>query len=214
MTEQQQNTNCQELYYPNKFGRIIIQALEDVMGKNGLNAVLHLAGLEQYIYNRPPNNLDKEFSFADLTALQKALEDMYGPRGGRGLAIRAGRATFESGLKGVGALVGVGDLAFRVLPLNTKLKIGLPALARIFSQFSDQISNVQDEGDHFVYTLERCPMCCGREADRPVCYLGLGLLQEALTWVSGGNTFKVDMQTCQAKGDDMGRYIIIKKPIT
>ena len=39
-----------------------VQALEDVMGKNGLNAVLHLAGLENYIYNRPPNNLDKEFS--------------------------------------------------------------------------------------------------------------------------------------------------------
>lgn len=214
MSEEHNTQHCHELYYPNKFGRIIIQALEDVMGKNGLNAVLHLANLEQYIYDRPPNNLDKEFSFADLTALQKALEDMYGPRGGRGLAIRAGRATFEGGLKGVGALVGVGDLAFRVLPLNTKMKIGLPALARIFSQFSDQVSNVIDEGDHFVYTLESCPMCCGRETDRPVCFLGLGLLQEALHWVSGGNTFKVDMQTCKAQGDDMGRYLIIKKPMT
>ena len=161
------------------------------------------------------NFLDGPFQLVEDTRLISAHGGQGGRElGGRGLAIRAGRATFETGLKGVGALVGVGDLAFRVLPLNTKLKIGLPALARIFSQFSDQISNVQDEGDHFVYTLERCPMCCGREADRPVCYLGLGLLQEALTWVSGGNTFKVDMQTCQAKGDDMGRYIIIKKPIT
>ncbi|MCP4361500.1 MAG: 4-vinyl reductase [Chloroflexi bacterium] len=214
MTEENNTLNCQELYYPNKFGRIIIQALEDVMGRNGLNAVLHLAGLEHYIYNRPPNNLEKEFSFAELTNLQKVLEDMYGPRGGRGLAIRAGRATFDRGLKGVGALVGVGDLAFRVLPLNTKMKIGLPALARIFSQFSDQISNVRDEGDHFVYTLEQCPMCCNRKTDHPICFFGLGLLQEALSWVSGGNTFKVDIQSCQAKGDEMGRYIISKRPIT
>ena len=203
----------QDLYYPNKFGRIIIDALEEVMGKNGLHAVLRLAKLEKYINERPANNLEKQFSFADLTALQIALEEMYGPRGGRGLAIRAGRATFENGLKGVGALVGIGDLAFRVLPLNSKLKIGLPALGRIFSQFSDQISNVSDEGDHFIYTLEQCPMCWKREEDHPVCYFGLGLLQEAMQWVSGGHTFRVDMKTCMAQGDDIGRYIIYKEPL-
>lgn len=203
----------QDLNYPNKFGRIIIDALEEVMGKNGLHAVLRLAKLEKYINERPPNNLEKKFSFADLTALQIALEEMYGPRGGRGLAIRAGRATFENGLKGVGALVGIGDLAFRVLPLNSKLKIGLPALGRIFSQFSDQISNVSDEGDHFIYTLEQCPMCWRRKEDHPVCYFGLGLLQEALQWVSGGHTFRVDMKTCMAQGDDIGRYVIYKEPL-
>jgi len=207
------STDDQELYYPNKFGRIIIGALEDVMGKNGLHAVLRLAKLEKYIHQRPPNNLEKAFSFADLTALQIALEEMYGPRGGRGLAIRAGRATFENGLKGVGALVGIGDLAFRVLPLNSKLKIGLPALARIFSQFSDQVSNVTDEGSHIIYTLEQCPMCWKRTEDHHVCYFGLGLLQEALQWVSGGHTFRIDMKTCMAKGDDIGRYIIHKEPL-
>ncbi|NWG17107.1 MAG: 4-vinyl reductase, partial [Chloroflexi bacterium] len=30
-------------YYPNKFARIFLDAMEEVMGKNGLNAVLHLA---------------------------------------------------------------------------------------------------------------------------------------------------------------------------
>lgn len=207
------NQQPDELYYPNRFARIIIDALEEVMGKNGLHAVLRLANLEKYIQERPPNNLEKEFPFSEFTALQSALEEMYGPRGGRGLAIRAGRATFENGAKGVGALIGIGDLAFRVLPLNSKLKIGLPALARIFSQFSDQVSEVSDEGDHFVYTLQQCPMCWNRTADHPICYFGLGLLQEALQWVSGGHTFRVDMSTCKAQGDDIGRYIINKEPI-
>ena len=85
-----------ELFYPNRFARIIIDALEEVMGKNGLHAVLRLAKLEKYIHERPPNNLEKEFPFSELTALQAALEEMYGPRGGRGLAIRAGRATFPA----------------------------------------------------------------------------------------------------------------------
>jgi hypothetical protein len=200
-------------HYPNKFARIIIEALEEVMGKNGLNAILHLAGLSEYINNYPPNNLEKEFDFAYLTALCAALEEMYGPRGGRGLALRAGRATFADALRGFGALAGVGDLAFKVLPLAAKLKIGLPAMANIFTQFSDQISNVHDEGDKYIYTLERCPMCWNRKADRAVCFIGQGLVQEGLRWVSGGHEFKVDISTCIAKGDDMGRYVVYKEPI-
>jgi hypothetical protein len=200
-------------YYPNKFARITIEALEEVMGKNGLNAILHLADLSELINNYPPDNLEKEFDFAYFTALCTALEEMYGPRGGRGLALRAGRATFADALRGFGALAGVGDLAFKVLPLAAKLKIGLPAMANIFTQFSDQISNVHEEGDKYIYTLERCPMCWNRKADRPVCYVGQGLLQEGLRWVSGGHEFKVDMSTCIAKGDEMGRYIIHKEPL-
>jgi predicted hydrocarbon binding protein len=202
-------------YYPNKFARIFIDAMEEVMGKNGLNAILHLAKLDHIIDNYPPDNLEKAFDFADFTALNVALEDMYGPRGGRGLALRAGRATFADALRGFGALAGVGDLAFRVLPLSAKLKVGIPAVANIFSQFSDQISNVYEEGnDRIVYTLERCPMCWQRKSDRPVCYAGQGLLQEALRWVSGGHEFKVDITTCIAKGDDMGRYVIYKEPVS
>ena len=126
-------------YYPNKFARITIEAMEEVMGENGLKAILNLAGLSHLIGNYPLDNLEKEFDFADYTALNVALEDMYGPRGGRGLALRAGRATFAQGLRAFGALAGVGDLAFKVLPLNAKLKIGVPAMANIFSQFSDQL---------------------------------------------------------------------------
>ena len=40
------------LYYPNKFGLITIKSLEEVMGKNGLNAILNLAGMNNYIENR------------------------------------------------------------------------------------------------------------------------------------------------------------------
>lgn len=200
-------------YYPNKFARIYLMSMEEIMGQNGVNAILRLAGLEHLKGNYPPDNLDKEFDFSYFTALQVALETMYGPRGGRGLALRAGRATFAEALKGFGALAGVGDLAFKVLPLQQKLKIGLPAMANIFSQFSDQVSNVHEEEDKFVYTIERCPMCWERKADRPVCYAGQGLLQEGLRWVSGGHEFKVDMTTCIAKGDDMARYVIFKEPI-
>lgn len=201
-------------YYPNKFARLGIEAMEEIMGRNGLNAILNLAGLSEYIDNYPPDNLEKKFDFTDFTALNIALEDMYGPRGGRGLALRAGRAIFAGGLRSFGALAGVGDLAFKVLPLNAKLRVGVPAMATIFSQFSDQISNVYEEGgDKIIYTMERCALCWGRKTDRAVCFMGQGLLQEGLRWVSGGREFKVDMATCIAKGDEMGRFVVFKEPI-
>src|SRR5512136_3176231 len=113
-------------YYPNKMARIFVLAMEEIMGKNGLNAILNMAKLSNLIDNYPPDNLDKQFDFADFSALNLALEEMYGTRGGRGLALRAGRATWARGLQGLGALSGVGDMAFKVLPLSVKLKLGMP----------------------------------------------------------------------------------------
>ena len=50
------------------------------------------------------------------------------------------KTSFDDVLKDYGALAGVGDVAFRVLPLQMKIKIGLQAMARIFTEKSDQIS--------------------------------------------------------------------------
>lgn len=202
------------LYYPSKFGLIMIKALEDVMGKNGLNAILNLAGLNNYIDNYPPDSLEKSFDFADVSSINIALEEMYGPRGGRGLALRAGRATFADALKNFGALAGAGDLAFKVLPLQAKMRIGIPAMAKIFTQVSDQHSTVEEHENEFVYTIHKCPVCWGRTGvDKPACFIAVGLLQEGLKWVSGGNEFRVNESKCIALGDPACEFIIQKEPI-
>ncbi len=204
-----------DLYYPNKFGLIAIKALEDVMGRNGLNAILNLAGLTKYIDGYPPDNLEKGFDFSELSSLGIALEEMYGPRGGRGLALRAGRATFSDALKDFGALAGVGDLAFKVLPLQAKLRIGLPAMAKIFSQVSDQLSTVEEKDTEFIYTIHKCPVCWGRtDSDKPVCFIATGLLQEGLKWISGGSEFRVNEARCHAMGDEVCEFVIQKEPLS
>lgn len=200
-------------YYPNKFARIALQAYEEVMGKNGLNAILNLAGLSHLIDNYPPDNLEREFDFADFSSIHIALEEMYGPRGGRGLALRAGRATFNDALRNFGALAGVGDLAFKVLPLQAKLRIGLPAAAKIFSQISDQETTVEETENTFLWQIHRCPVCWGRTgAEQPVCYIATGLLQAMLSWVSGGLEFRVNESKCMAMGDEVCEFVIQKEP--
>jgi predicted hydrocarbon binding protein len=202
------------VYYANKFAQISLHALEEVMGKNGLNAILNLAHLPELIENPPRGNLGREFDFADFSAVNLALEEMYGPRGGRGLALRAGRATFDDALRNFGALAGVGDLAFKVLPLPIKLRIGLPAMAKVFSQVSDQYTTVEEQENQFVYTIHRCPVCWGRSgSDKPVCFIATGLLQAGLKWVSGGSEFRVNESKCFAMGNDRCEFIINKTPI-
>jgi predicted hydrocarbon binding protein len=188
-------------------------AMEEVMGKGGINAVLNLAKLSHLIDNYPSNNLNREIDFVDFSSVNQAIEDMYGPRGGRGLALRAGRASFAHGLSEFGALVGVGELAFRVVPLGTKLKVGLRAMAETFTKFSDQTSRVEEEEDRFIYTIEACPVCWDRTTDRPVCFAAVGILQEGLRWVSGGKDFRVEEIACHARGEEFCQFAVYKKPL-
>ncbi len=203
-----------DYFYANKIARITLNALGEVMGKNGLNAILNLAHLPHLIDHLPPDNLDREFNFADFSAFNLALEEMYGPRGGRGLALRAGRAAFADALRNFGALAGAGDLAFKVLPLSAKMRIGIPAMAKIFSQISDQYSTVREAENEFIYTIHRCPVCWGRhDSDKPVCFVAVGLLQEGLKWLSGGNEFRVNESQCIAMGDSVCEFVIQKLPM-
>ncbi len=200
-------------FYANLIARIYLQAMEEVMGKNGLNAILNMAKLSNLIDNFPPANWDKEFDFVHYAALNQALEDMYGPRGGRGLALRAGRASFARGLQGFGALHNMGDLALKMVPLSMKLKMGLPAMAKVFSQVSDQNSRVEEQKGNYVYVIERCPVCWGRKSNRAICHAAVGLLQEGLRWVSGGKEFRVEEVSCVATGDATCDFLVFRDPI-
>ena len=201
------------LYWPNKMVRIYLTVLEDIMGKNGLNSVLHSADLDRLIDNYPPDNLKREFDFAEFAALNQGLDNTYGPRGGRVFALRGGKASVKAGLDAFGAAVGVSGLALKILPLGAKLRIGLPAMAKIFSTFSDQLSIAKEHDDRFVYTIKECPVCYGRHSDNAICHGAVGLLQGGVHWVSGGKDFTVVETECKAKGDQDCVFQIFKEPL-
>jgi predicted hydrocarbon binding protein len=200
-------------YYPNLIARIYLEAIEEVMGTNGIKALLNLAKMPHLIDNYPPRNLSREFDFADFSQLNEAMETMYGPRGGRALSLRAGRKSFDQGLKNFGAMVGVADRTFRMLPLKLRMKIGLGAMAKAFSTTSDQISYVVEEDDHFLYVIERCPVCWARHADSPICNAAMGIILEGLNWGTGGLRFKTAEVSCIARGDPACNFTISKEPI-
>lgn len=208
------NKNTEQIYYyPNKMGRIVLMALEEVLGKKNVGQVLKQADLLTYVNHYPLDNLELNFSFSDLSRLQVALEQLYGPRAGRGIALRAGRVCFKYGLKEFGPMMGFTDLAFRLLPWDVKLQSGAEVFADIFNRFTDQRVRVESTPQYLFWHIDLCPVCWQRVTDTPVCDLAVGILQESMYWVSGGKVFTVEETNCIAKGDPACTILIHKEAL-
>ena len=197
-------------YYPNKIGRIILLGMEEIIGRNGLNAVLNMAELAA---NLPSNNLERGFAFEQLSRIQTSLEKMYGPRGGQGVALRTGRACFKYGLREFGSSMGLTNTAFHLLPLQEKILLGASLFADVFNNYTDQRVHIEDTGAQILWHIDRCPVCWGRQAEGPICHLAVGILQESLYWVSGGRYFCVEETRCIARGDQACTIVIEKQPL-
>jgi predicted hydrocarbon binding protein len=204
----------QTFYYPERMGRIILLAMEEVLGRGALNAALTQASLDSYIDHYPAARPDKTLSFETVTRLMESLEAIYGPRGGRGFALRVGRACFKYGLREYSSLLGITEMGFRLLPLSTKLRVGAKSFADLFNKHTDQRVQVEAKDGKIYWQIERCPLCWERRVDEPVCHLATGLLQESLYWLSGGKIFSVEETDCRARGDACCMIVIDETPLS
>src|SRR3954471_11151317 len=97
------------LFYPNKIARIYFQAIESLLGKPAMVELLRHGGLERYVEAFPPDNLERQFDFADFSTLTGLLqnEQEHAPQQ-PSLMEQAGRRCYQSGLKATGGLAGFG----------------------------------------------------------------------------------------------------------
>lgn len=207
-------TSATTYHYPNRMGRIILMSLEEIIGRSGVNSVLSRMDLNEYIGNYPPHNQELNFPFRHVSLILSGLETIYGPHGGQGIALRGGRSCFLYGLREFGPLFGLTDLTFRLMPLQTKLKVGGNSFAEIFNRYSDQRVEVEHTPKQMTWRITRCPMCWERHTETPACHLAVGVLQEALYWVSGGKFFHLEETECISRGDATCTIMIDKMPLS
>jgi len=179
--------------FPNRMSRILLRAVQDVIGEHGTQAVLVTARLPELI----------KF---------EAIESIYGVSGGRRLARQAGQASFKYWIEGFGTIVGLADVAFRILPLKLRMRIGIEVVAEISNRYSGQRVVLGEGRDSYFVVLERCGFCEGLRADVPICAFPVGLLEETLFWVTRGNRFLVEETSCIACGDPVCTIRIGKEP--
>lgn len=197
---------------PNAALRTLFMAIEEVMGENGAKAVFNLGGLQHYIGNYPPNNLEPGVTLADYGAAQQAVEDFYGGRGARAMLTQIGRATFRYGLEEQPAILGLAGLVLKMLPEGAKVKWMLSRLVDAGTKRLNMEIHLEedDEAFYLVYTLCPC-LFRRRQAKTPCCFTTIGTVQEALRWVSGGKHFRVQEISCLNLGDEACRFRIEKR---
>lgn len=200
-------------YLPNRLALIFLQAMEDVLGVNGVKATLHMANLSEWIDNHPEDNFEPNVDFSSFSSLNAALDEVYGLRGGRGLARRAAWHMFDRAVRHASGVTSVIDVAIKLLPTRVAVKRGLQAISMAISRISDQKASLEDEDGVLRFSFHRCAACWGRQSDQPVCNSQVGLLEQALRWISGGHSFRVQETTCVAMGDEACVFLIDKEPL-
>lgn len=197
---------------PNAALRVLLDAIQDVMGENGTKAVLNAGGLSQYIDNFPPKNLEMDATFAQYGAVQQAVEEFYGPRGARAMLLRIGRATFQFGLRDQPAILGLAGIALKALPEKTRMKLILDRMAKAAAERVNQPTHVIEEGDAFYFVVEHCPCGWRPEHDKPCCYVTVGVLMEAMAWITG-KVHRVEEVACIANGAASCVYRVAKEAV-
>lgn len=199
----------EDMMIVNALVRQALVSSQEVMGENGLNAVLRASGLEQYAGNFPPNDLEPSIQASQYARLNAAIEEFYG-RGGRGMLQRIGRASFQYGVREQSALLGLAGVALKLLPERQRIKFILNSVAGALKKSNPQVQAwVEEAGDRIAYLESTCAICQGRTSDTPLCHLYVGSLSEALRWATG-HAYEIVETHCLAKGDAYCRFEVGK----
>lgn len=195
--------------HPNKAVLGQLLALEDLMGKNGVSAVLNLSGLKAWIDHYPPDILDKQIDFADVASIQLALEEIYGVRAGRNMARRSAWVGLQGLLGDLGALAPLASLARQTQPPQERMAVAMASFAKLMSKASDQACQVQPDGAGVRLTSRPCPHCWGRQAGEPICHAMVGALEGLCSLVAGEVAWSVQETTCTAAGAEDCQFLIL-----
>ena len=124
-----------------------------------------------------------------------------------------GRVCFKIILRELGVEIGLTELASHPHPVDEKVRMTLEILAELFNKFSDQQVGVSHTGMKYLWTVNRCPFCWHLRVEDPICLQQVGLLQEALYWVSSGKFYSVEEVDCIGKGDKACVIVVDQRPL-
>jgi hypothetical protein len=166
---------------------------------------LRTSGLERFIGNFPPNNLEPSIQASQYARLNEAIEQFYG-RGGKGMLRRIGKASFQYGVREQSALLGVAGVALKLLPEKQRIKFILNGMADALKKSNPEVNAWVDEtGDRLAYVESTCAICNNRHSAEPICYLYVGSIAEAVHWATGKD-YVIAETHCIAKGDTYCRF--------
>jgi hypothetical protein len=156
--------------YLDQMGKILYLAMQEVVGYDVVSRILSAANLPAMTKGAKPGTPGVQLRLEQVSRIQSVLEEIYGLQGGQGIAMRCGRASFKYGLDEFGQQSGWTDLEFRLLPLTARIQAGAELMAKVLNYNAAQYVRVTDQGDRFVWEIDRCPVCRGRHTNDVSCH--------------------------------------------
>lgn len=198
--------------------RWALEAVKGVIGQNGLEFILREGGLEHLI-TRPPSGemIVSDFTFGDYAQLNAALLNHY-QQPGKHMVQRIARESTQMAFSFQRNLFNMTTMtAAQVLPSSLQIKMGLSAMMAGFKTFSrrkakeEYRGTIEDRGDHFLYIVETCHLCAGKQSESCICWMYETLIEEGARQ-SFGKFFDVVEIECRAKGAPACVFRVPKQP--
>ena len=188
----------------------MIRGIEEVLGTNGLHAVLRASDLERYVAAPPPNDLEHGILAREYAQLNAAIEEFTG-RAGKGMLQRIGRSSFRWGIQEQSAVMGLAGIALKALPNRLRKRAVLLAIRKgLMDAVEFGSVDVGEENGVLVFTDYACTICHTRHSETPICHLYKGTLGEAMVYATGKDyrDFEIVETHCRAMGHDYCRFEI------
>lgn len=193
--------------------RVFLETIENIIGPNGLKSLLNYAHLEKYIDNFPPDNDDPEIPVEDLGSLYMSLYEMFGNKGACTLKLRVGRENVHRGLQKRPGIARTLQVASRLVPETTKMRLALERLMEYMGDGSSHSSaplvELKEQEDCFLLIQRENIESDGITSETPVCYIALGIIDALVAWITGHEHEIKEIQ-CRAMGDSADVFRIAK----
>jgi predicted hydrocarbon binding protein len=177
--------------------RLTLDASEEVLGINGLKALLNFSKMSHLLEDKPDYSFEKKFTGDEFWAITSSYIDVLGQDGARAVYRMIGKAIGKNAIK-IGAFNSINkDLApeeklFAALELYTTIRGG----------------KVTREGDVIVFDNPECALCAHAKLDQPICTPYNGFLDMTIEWAGVKNRRSVET-ACKATGDKSCRFEIL-----
>jgi hypothetical protein len=195
---------------PNARMRLLLLAIQDVVGRGGLMTVLRQARLQRFTDRTPLYDQHPQINAVEYSAAIQAIEHYYG-RGARGTLIRVGQAFHRQLRAHHAALAQFRRLSGLVLPLRQRQRWALTWLAETLAAPSGRVE-VTPNGGGWLLLDHECDSGFGRRSEAPSCWVTLGAIQEALV-LATGHDHDITEVSCKTTGDPVCRFEIAGLPV-
>lgn len=165
------------LHYRNVYARIILLTMENVLGKDILNAVLYSAGLMRYSTRYPAADFEQEVPASDIRALFETLSAIHSSQQALQIAYVSGQAIARYLLAGHWGHDDLTSLPIRALSQRARQESGLQIMNDLLCEFSpDYCPRAIQHGSGYLFVLNGN----SDQTDNAIHHVMLGFLTQGM----------------------------------